>query len=278
MLFAPLLAAALATAPIDATDVFKRAITRLSSYPDPLYIVETTLWQTRMTTRETGEVHLTKQPRRFAYRTSDGMEQSSDPPRDKRLPPALVIHEFVGPNAWSMHAVHQTGSLTSTQMTPDLEGLKTIVTVKAQAPPVYRSEMLANETLNGHPVYHLRLSPRSDAAKHNLHELWVDAQTFDLRKAAFSGTYQPGPGAPSAPSDVTVTFTGVGPYWLVIEQAWSYAPVTGRAAFLFDVKTTRFAFPQTLPEWLFDQGAYDRHQRAGEADILDPILEGAPAP
>ena len=266
------------TPSLTANDVFKRAVARLSSYPDPLYVVETNIWQTRTTLRETGEVKLTKEARRFAFRTSDSMEYASSPPADKRLPPAFVAHTFVGPTAWSLHAARRVGTFSepSSRMAPDVDALKTIVTVTAVAPPVYRSELLPSEMLNGHRVYHLRLTPDRDPAKHNIHELWVDAETFDLRKAAFSGTYQPTTNAPAAPSDVVATFTGVGPYWLVIDQAWTYAPVSGSAAFRFETQTTRFAFPQALPDWIFDQGAYDKHQKAGDADVLDPILEGAP--
>lgn len=278
MIFAAVMAAALASpAPADAAGVFKRTIARLSSYPDPLYIVSTDIWQTRSTARGTGEVTLTKEPRRFAFRTSDAMEYTSSPPADKRLPPAAIVHAFVGPTAWSLHAARRTGEFSplQSQMAPDVESLKTIATVTAVAPPVYRSEALGMEMLDGHRVYHLRLTPDRDPVKHNLHELWVDAETFDLRKAKFSGTYQPASSAPMAPSDVVATFTGVGAYWLVVDQTWTYAPVTGGASFRFEVTTTRFAFPQALPDWIFDQGSYDKHQRAGEADVLDPILEGA---
>ncbi|HEY6485025.1 MAG TPA: hypothetical protein VIX83_01415 [Candidatus Cybelea sp.] len=47
---------------------------------------------------------------------------------------------------------------------------------------------------------------------------------------------------------------------------------------MFDVMTLRVAFPPTLPDWLFDQSAYDRHQKAGEPDILDKILNASKPP
>jgi hypothetical protein len=267
---------------LDALKIFRNAVTRLSSYPDPPYIVWTDIWQTQTTRLSNGEVTLTKEARRFAVRSSDGMEYGSDPPADKKLPPALILHVFVGPNAWSMHAPRPAPQAQSTpqssQPIPDLAGLKTIATVTAVAPPAYRSEAPQLETLEGHQVYHLRVTPTSDPARHNLRELWVDTTTFDLRKARFTGTYAPFPGAPASPSDVTVVFTAVGPYWLVIRQTWTYVSLSSGARFKFDAMTTRFALPQTLPDWLFNESEYNKHQRAGEGDVLDPVLEGQAAP
>jgi hypothetical protein len=117
----------------------------------------------------------------------------------------------------------------------------------------------------------LQLRPRSDPQKHNLRDLWIDVATHDLWKAHFVGTYTPGPGAPSSPTDVNVSFRNVLGYWVVTHAVWTYedAPIQ----FVFDVTNDEIGVPSTLPNWLFDAAEYRKHQVAGEPDYIGNLLE-----
>lgn len=41
---------------------------------------------------------------------------------------------------------------------------------------------------------------------------------------------------------------------------------------MFDVQIDRIAFPQTLPDWLFDAKQYRVHQNAREPDIVERFV------
>ncbi|HEY6299228.1 MAG TPA: hypothetical protein VIW95_06240, partial [Candidatus Binatus sp.] len=127
------------------------------------------------------------------------------------------------------------------------------------------------EEVGGRPAYHLRLNPSSDPRRHNLRDLWIDAQTYDLLKAHFVGMYAPTPDNVPSHTDVTVYFRGVVGCWVVSRALWTY--LNPPALFAFDVQTDEIALPATLPDWLFDRAAYERHQAAGDPDYLEPVLE-----
>jgi hypothetical protein len=159
-------------------------------------------------------------------------------------------------------------------MQPDVEsGLKTIAVVSSSSSPNYAIELVGLEDVNGHETYHLRLRPLHDPQKHNLRDLWIDTQTFNLQKAHYLGLYTPGRG--TSASDVTDFFTSVGSYWLVTHAIWTWTnPFDFRevSVYTFDVQTNAIMFPSSLPDWMFDSRAYDRRQRARMPDLLGPLL------
>ena len=161
-------------------------------------------------------------------------------------------------------------------MQPDVEGLKTIATVVAIAQSPYtfgftRSGTLPVENVDGHRAYHLALRPRSDLQLHNLRDLWIDVDTYDLWRAHFVGTYRPTPDAPVSPTDVTVNFRNVLGCWVVTRAVWTWddAPVS----FTFDVTNDEIGLPASLPDWLFDAKQYQRHQEAAEPDYIGELLQ-----
>lgn len=272
-------AAAPATAPATPQQIFDAAFARLQSYPVPPYAVFTDTWN--ITARPMGyytgetssvEVH------RYAVRLSDGMENVSDPIPSGKLPPAMILPEFLGPFAWTMRSsVHVArgadGAAGGALMTPDLAGLKTIATVVAVAKWPYKlgdPGMPPVEDVDGHRAYHLRLEPRSDPQKHNLRDLWIDTQTYDLWKAHFVGTYAPNPMEPVSPTDVTVHFRNVLGCWVVAHAIWTWdnSPMT----FRYDVTSDEIGLPPDLPDWLFSVAEYRQHQRAGDPDYLGLLL------
>ena len=213
---------------------------------------------------------------RYAVRLSDGMENVSDPVPSGKLPPALILPEFLGPFAWTLRTSVRVPPLNGVSMMPDVEGLKTIARVVAFAQPAY---VLANsptqappiENVDGHQSYHLALRPIDDPRKHNLRDLWIDVTTHDLWKAHFVGTYAPGPGAPISRTDVTVYFRPVVGCWVVTRATWTYedAPIH----YDFDVANNEIGLPGTLPDWLFDSAEYRKHQLAGEPDYTGELLD-----
>jgi hypothetical protein len=213
---------------------------------------------------------------RYAVRLADGMENISNPIPSGKLPPALILPEFLGPFAWTMRSsVHVAPPSSGAAMLPDVAGLKTIATVVAIAQAPYAIDGGAAtppiEEVEGHETYHLQLRPRSEPQKHNLRDLWVDVQTYDLRKAHFVGEYAPVPKAPVSSTDVTVYFRNVVGCWVVTHAIWTYddPPVS----FVFDVQNDEIGLPGTLPDWLFNADEYRQHELAGEPDYLGILLD-----
>lgn len=272
----------------NAQQIFDESFRRMQSYPVPPYAVFTATWRIRATpmgyyTGETNSIEV----HRYAVRLSDGMENISDPGTSGKLPAALIEPQFLGPFAWRLRSsvhVPPPGS-EAPSMAPDIEGLKTIATVVAVATPSYTIGTSATglppiENVEGRDAYHLQLHPRGDPRKHNLRDLWVDTQTFDLVKAHFAGTYRPVPQAPVSPTEATVFFREVVGCWMVTHAIWTYddPPVS----YTFDLTYNEIGLPASLPDWLFDETAYQRHEAAGEPDylglLLDRLRQGNSAP
>jgi len=131
------------------------------------------------------------------------------------------------------------------------------------APPV--------EQVDGHQTYHFQLHPREDPQKHNLRDLWIDVNTYDVWKVRFVGTYRPVPQAPVSPTEATVDFRNVLGCWVVTRARWTYE--SSPILYTFDVQNNEIGLPDTLPDWLFDAAEYRKHQSAGEPDYLGLLLE-----
>ncbi|HEY1866672.1 MAG TPA: hypothetical protein VGG70_00155 [Candidatus Cybelea sp.] len=264
--------------PSPVAQIIDATFARLQSYPAPPYAIWTATWHIKQTpmgyytgSLSSVEVH------RYAVRLSDGMENVSDPVPNGKLPPALIVPEFLGPFAWTLRtSVRVPPSDNGVSMVPDIEGLKTIARVVAHAQSSY---VLANsptqtppiENVEGHPSYHLELRPIDNPGKHNLRDLWIDVATHDLLKAHFVGTYAPVPRAPVSPTDVTVYFRSVVGCWVVTRAVWTYddSPVH----YDFDVQNDEIGLPGSLPDWLFDAAEYRKHQLAGEPDYIGELLD-----
>jgi hypothetical protein len=275
---AAMLLTASAAAPSPSVQaIFEQSFRRLQSYPMPPYAIWTATWNIvahpmGYYTGETTSVEV----HRYAVRLSDGAENVSDPQANGKLPPALILPEFLGPFAWRLRtAAHPPALPNAVNMLPDVEGLATIAHVVAIAKPVYKvnhgnDALPPEEMLDGRSVYHLQFEPLDHPRAHNLRDLWVDAQTYDVVRAHFVGTYAPVPKAPVSDTDVTVSFRNVLGCWVVTHSAWTYddPPISYR----FDVTNDELALPPQLPDWLFDQAQYDAREAAGAPDYLGVLL------
>jgi hypothetical protein len=260
VLAAPTPAALVTPAP---QEIFRRTFARLGSYPLAPYTVWIDTWLRKRTdTRNGAQPVSTIAQFRYAVRSADGAENYSVYPVQASTLPARIGTQFVGPFAFSLRR-KQTRGGEPASLQPDIpEALKVIANVVATPKPDYAIESGAIETLAGHRVYHLRLRPLTDGRKHNLRDLWVDLDTFDLWKAHFTSEYAPDRLRAESPTDATVWFTPVGPYWVVSRAVWNWDDYQNGIAEDYDVSTERITFPSDLPGWLFDQRASDQHEKA----------------
>jgi len=203
---------------------------------------------------------------RYAIRYSDGTENESILKTFKKLPKATVTKASIGVFA----TVLRPPPVFDVPQAPDDSGLKTIAVVAATNAD-YQMDLAGEDTIDGHVTEHIRLTPLRNLPKYNLRDLWVDTQTFDLRRARFVFF-----GRPDDPlrngATIAADFGPAQQYWIVRRSKWS------TVRYDYDLTTLRVVTPSTLPDWLFDQSAYDQHRKAGELDPLEEILNPTPSP
>lgn len=255
-------------------EIFDRTFERLASYPVAPYALMVVKFLGRGAALVPGIDGTDFQyVGRYAFRSSDGAENAAlFVPNAKALPDANVyLNQPYGPFVWSIRRANINAP--DEPPVPDVPSpLKTIGHVVTYAPPKYAITNAGIETVNGHAAYHLHLNPLSDPRRHNLRELWVDPATFDLWKATFDGTYHPLPGTADGPSTFTSEFKAVGPFWINVHQYWTWTDFQGEHSWNFERDTYVMMFPDAIPDWIFDQNAYDLHRHAGDADVLDAML------
>jgi hypothetical protein len=117
----------------------------------------------------------------------------------------------------------------------------------------YRVERVAREG----DLIHLWLQPRSDAERNRLDELWVDARTYDLRRALVRDHLYFALSAQSLEDEFDVRFRP-GPGGLPL-----IATIHGRTKydqFETDYTFTDVTFPDALPQWYFEPKQYGAHR------------------
>jgi hypothetical protein len=260
----------------------QRAYERLRSYGTPAYVV--------YLANEDAFIY------RIAFRASDEMmNQSNYDPKRTSLPPAQVYTAFVGPLSITVHQAAVTATPTAQasaaraaqQPSPSpqasaaqaqsslMSDLKTIAVVTANARPVYKAVVLDVETIDNHQDYKIQLTPLSDPTRHALRDLWIDTSTYDVRRADYvTRDFN----FPDATVYLTVEFEPVGPYWIAAHWIAIYHFLGATPPFYRDLKIEKMRFPDTLPDWLFDQQGYELHSAAGDADPLAHLFDDTPAP
>jgi hypothetical protein len=146
---------------------------------------------------------------------------------------------------------------------PEATQLQTLAVVRAYNPG-YSIVDLGDTTLDGHPVYHLGLSPMRDAGHRVLREMWIDKGTYlPLRYlAAIPVSYAIGK---LLENDATVDTT-------LIDGHLTNTAVNGRYRIKLENKETNgivnwsitdVSFPASEPDWVFDTQQWWQHN--GEA-------------
>ena len=247
--------------------IIQHAYERLRSYGTPAYVV--------YMTDENGDIH------RIAFRGSDEMMNDAQLIRGEPLPIANIYRAFVGPLSITVHeaVVRSTlGASAQPSATPEAQeqsslvsDLRTIATVSAHAKPVYTVDDRGIETVDGYQDYHLQLNPTLDPTRYVLRDLWIDTTTYDVRRADYVTTDTNFPGATVY---LTVNFAPVGPYWIAARWiALYHSPDLAHPAYR-ELEVKKMTFPGKLPDWLFDERAYEEHRRDHDVDYLHHLIPG----
>lgn len=263
--------------------IVAQAYDRMRSYGTPPYVV--------YITNENGDHH------RIAFRASDEMMNDSEyNPNRNSLPPAFVYRAFVGPLSITIHEAVVKGTPPPTTPAPSvsaavatptpsptateeanslLSDLRTIAVVSARAHPVYTATTRGVETIDGHGTYRIVLSPSTDPSRYTLRDLWIDTTTHDVRRADYITRDI---NVPDATVYLTVEFEQVGPYWIAAHWIAIYHFLGQQPPFYRELRVEKMRFPETLPDWLFNQRGYELHAMAGDADPLAKLFDSTPAP
>jgi hypothetical protein len=106
-------------------------------------------------------------------------------------------------------------------------------------------------------LIHLWLEPKSDADRNRLDEMWLDARTYDLRRARVRDHLYFGLGGQSVEDEFDVRFSP-GPAGLPLIA--SIHGQTRYGQFETDYTFTDVTFPAALPEWYFEPKQYGAHR------------------
>lgn len=153
------------------------------------------------------------------------------------------------------------------QPAPQTSSPPQIGRVVATTKPLYDVSLVGSELVDGHPCWHLALQP---AAGMNgpLRNVWVDRDTFDIRKLDGVTDLKKGPFHRLVPFDAE--FAESRGYWLI-----SHAHAAGgvRLAFLRytgegEMNFSNYAFPADAPDYCFDRAVHDA--RADDRSCTSP--------
>lgn len=246
--------------PADPIVIYKAAMQRLASLPQPDYIDDTEHWSTVMFAggQEVPEEHF----ERIVFNAVTRRECVTAVPFD---PKGLLIigDSYFAPDTWLIHrrAPAAPANVSAPNMSPDLSDLKVIANVVSVAKPSYDIKLLGTDPLSGGgSAYHIALRPLFDPAKHNLRELWIDTSTYDIRRAVIQGEYRPVPSALLQQTYVQEDFGNVGGYWLVIHHVWTYADPFSGTKYQYNATSVQMRFPPAVPSWLFDEREFRAHE------------------
>lgn len=246
-------------------EVVFRALGRLQSYGTPPYVVYMTV--------ENGEYH------RIAFRGADEMMNDVTLPTGANLPDANIYRAFVGPLSRSVHEAIATPTPSAIAATPgpslDLETtLKTIAVVSSRG-HLYDVTLAGTDTIEGHHVYHVVLHPRRDPQQNALRDLWIDTGTYDVWRADYITA--PDVEMVGGEADLTVDFVTVGNYRIASSWIAVYHGPNLHTPVYRQLRVVRMAFPETLPDWLFDEPSYAKREHEHEPDYLGDVFNKPPS-
>ena len=255
-----------------ANDILFKALNRLWSYGTPPYVV--------YVIEENGEY------RRVAFRGADEMMNDVALPTGTNLPDARIYRAFVGPLSRSVHEAIATPTPAATSASPspgattqprshDLEStLKTIAVVSSRG-HLYDVKTTGIQTVNGHGVYHIALHPRRDPDQNQIRDLWIDTSTYDVWRADY--VQPPDVEIVGGEADLTVDFMTVGNYRIAASWMAVYHAPGMRQGVYRQLQVVKMAFPETLPDWLFDEPSYAQRVREHQPDYLGYLFSKPPS-
>jgi hypothetical protein len=183
-----------------------------------------------------------------SYRSKDGVAVSVDKTTGKRCELALLYPAGTGLNSLDTATPKPAVSPTpGPAAPPDDNGLKLVGAVRVEGARFYKISLAGTEPIDGHPAYHLQLSAYRDPLEHPLTDLWVDPDSFLVRRARGEAAAHFVVG--SGRFEGTLTFNRIGGFWVVHDEDFSAAA----NAFLIHARThltahgSDFSFPADLP-------------------------------
>jgi hypothetical protein len=183
---------------------------------------------------------------RVSYRSKDGAAVSVDATTGKRCSVALLYPAGSGLNSLDT-ATPKPASSPPSAAAPDDNGLKLVGAVRVESARFYKISLAGTEAIDGHPTYHLQLQAYRDPLEHPLSDLWVDPDSFLVRRARGEAAAHFVVG--SGRFEGTLTFDRIGGFWIVRDEDFSAAA----NAFLIHARThlsvhgSDFSFPVDLP-------------------------------
>ena len=250
--------------------IYREALAHLYTLPQPDYIVDTQHWLSS-TLYDGGATNENVWDQRTVFDSRNHLECNLRVPYSPSEAPGIG-ESYFPPDVWLINRRTPTAQAADNpNMAPDLSDLKTIASVISVAKPSYDIRLVGidNLTRNG-LAYHLLLRPLSDPVKHNLRELWIKTNSYDIVRAVIEGSYRPNYNLILQDTLVFEDFGQIGPYWLVTHKVWSYPYAFSHNTFRYEVTSTAMQFPATLPDWFFDSATFMRHSREVNALLGTP--------
>lgn len=239
-----------------AGEIFARARTVWRARAVPRYIRYTTAMQIRVNrkvTVERSEVLVRSRDRVAFIRTfrgGDGSDRGEVTIRTLRLVPTSTF-------GLAQKAASEDESPFGPPA-PVASSPPQIGHVVATTKPLYDVTLVGSELVDGHPCWHLALSP-APGRNGPLRNVWVDRDTSDIRKLDGLTEVHKGPFHRLVPFDAE--YAESGGFWLI-----SHAHAAGgvRVAFFRytgegDMVFSGYAFPADAPAYCFDRALYDAH-------------------
>lgn len=256
LLFAALLALSLPSPSPAPEDIYRAALRRLATLPQPAYIDDT---EHREMVAETPAGRAPAAfDERVLFDCTARRETVFILPYSVKSS-VIFSQSYFAPDMWLIH--RPAPNAAPSDFSPDLSDLKTIASLVSVAKPSYDIRLAGVDKLsNGVTAYHLTLRPLGDPLKHNLRELWVNTVDSNIMRAVVFGNYRPDPDARLEQSTAYEDFGQVGPYWVVIHHTWAYTDMFAQLTIHFESTAQKMSFPHEIPAWYFDQTQFDAHR------------------
>jgi len=186
-------------------EILQQALSAWNARPTPAAIAYDVDFRGRRKSGEfTRRIHVRYDAAAHSYTATVTASSGREPPGVNAERQRLFPDETFGlvPRVRDGVAASDTGS-----------SLQTLAVTRAVARYPYDVTFAGTDTLAGRAAYHLRFAPRSDAQRYPVREVWIDAESFDVRKIVAREVEHAG--LIAVPFTLTVEYAEAGPYWLV---------------------------------------------------------------
>ena len=135
---------------------------------------------------------------------------------------------------------------------------KTIAVTRVRSRP-YAVTIVGFETVDGIDTVHLKLVPYSAPDRHIVRDLWIDRTTFGVVR--LGGEARAAAGLAHATFEARYAETATSQELLLVTGYVKAQLALFKIGADFRFAQSNVTFPGTLPDWYWDQRAYDEHAR-----------------